>query len=351
MNSTRPTTLFALLALAASAPVLFHTPPAYAGPPIMVNDIGDAVGTDGLCTLPEAINNANTKSDTTGGDCRAGKGKTVTIDITTLVGEEIYLTALLPEITGNMAIEGPGAPYLTVSGDDNRRIFTVNGGELEISGVRLSNGLTAAGAGAGISVLAGGILTLTEVILDDNYPGTTGGAIYIDSSTADIRHSTFFHNTAAAGDGSVIANLNGTVTVMYSAFFDNRAGSSGGAIASIASGTGRSASLSVHQSTLFDNEASAVDGGAIATRAEGGGAATTIITDCTVAENRAPGGEGGGINNDAESLSTAITAITDSVVFKNTALVGLSGDINNEGAGTALLTVQNTFYLRCTGCP
>src|ERR1035437_6578041 len=42
---------------------------------ITVNTLSDAsTSGDGLCTLREAINNANSASDTTGGDCAAGTG-------------------------------------------------------------------------------------------------------------------------------------------------------------------------------------------------------------------------------------------------------------------------------------
>ncbi|RLC76119.1 MAG: hypothetical protein DRJ03_29230, partial [Chloroflexi bacterium] len=42
---------------------------------ITVDTIADnTTGGDGYCTLREAINNANTDSDTTSGDCTAGNG-------------------------------------------------------------------------------------------------------------------------------------------------------------------------------------------------------------------------------------------------------------------------------------
>jgi CSLREA domain-containing protein len=81
--------------------------PAFAAN-LTVNSIADtASAADGQCTLREAISNANTDSDTTGGDCLAGGG-TDTISFAIPGGglHTISLASGLPTITAPLTING-----------------------------------------------------------------------------------------------------------------------------------------------------------------------------------------------------------------------------------------------------
>jgi CSLREA domain-containing protein len=69
---------------------------------ITVNTLADeSTPSDGLCSLRETINNANSASDTTGGDCSAGTG-TDTINFTG--SGTIKLNSPLPVITSHLTI-------------------------------------------------------------------------------------------------------------------------------------------------------------------------------------------------------------------------------------------------------
>src|SRR5437879_1813882 len=64
---------------------------------LTVNTTSDSsVAGDGLCSLREAIENANSKADITGGDCSPGTG---TDAIAFSVSGTILLTSKLPAIT------------------------------------------------------------------------------------------------------------------------------------------------------------------------------------------------------------------------------------------------------------
>ncbi|HEX3231606.1 MAG TPA: CSLREA domain-containing protein, partial [Pyrinomonadaceae bacterium] len=153
---------------------------------ITVNSTSDvANGTDGLCTLREAITaaNSNAASGVTAGECAAGSGGSDTINLATLTGT-INLTAALPDITSSMTITGPGSAQLTVRRDTggDYRIFTVTGGVVSISGLTVTNGKAAigppansggAGSGGG-GILNSGTLTLTDVTVTANEAGAGG---------------------------------------------------------------------------------------------------------------------------------------------------------------------------------
>src|SRR5580704_10173617 len=73
---------------------LFRALPAFATTIIVNTELDETISGDGLCSLREAINNANGKTDTTGGDCNSGTGND-TIAIL-LLGKEIDLGSSLP---------------------------------------------------------------------------------------------------------------------------------------------------------------------------------------------------------------------------------------------------------------
>jgi CSLREA domain-containing protein len=91
----------------------YFSSPAWAST-ITVNSLADdADGTDGECTLREAITSANTdtSSGMATGECAAGSGDDV-IDIG--VTGTVNLTRVLPDLSTSIQIEGPGADQLTV---------------------------------------------------------------------------------------------------------------------------------------------------------------------------------------------------------------------------------------------
>src|SRR5579872_7262846 len=71
---------------------------------ITVNTLSDSSGShDGVCSLREAVNNANSASDTTSGDCAAGTG---TDTIVFNLSGQITLGSTLPAIVNALTIDG-----------------------------------------------------------------------------------------------------------------------------------------------------------------------------------------------------------------------------------------------------
>src|SRR5579863_9254284 len=95
--------LLIVLPLTLAAPILTRLEAAQQ---IIVNTINDeSTSGDGLCSLREAINNANSMADTTGGDCVAGTG---TDTIVFSVNGTISLASTLPAIQNTLTIDGTG---------------------------------------------------------------------------------------------------------------------------------------------------------------------------------------------------------------------------------------------------
>jgi CSLREA domain-containing protein len=117
-----------------------------AGNTITVNSTLDvASGSDGLCTLREAITaaNSNTASGATAGECGAGSpSDSDTISLTGVTGT-ITLASALPDITSDMTISGPGPNQLTISGNNAVRVFSVtlqSPGTVNFSGLTVTSG-------------------------------------------------------------------------------------------------------------------------------------------------------------------------------------------------------------------
>ena len=272
---------FKILAAVGAAFVMCGLLFAYASSPawaaiITVNSLADdADGTDGECTLREAIIAANTDtaSGMATGECAAGSATENDIIQFALPGTApwtVNLTGALPNLSSTIEIEGPGADQFTVRRDTggDYSIFTVTSGSVvSISGITISNGNTTLPAG---------------------------------------------------GEGGGINNFRGTLTITGSTISGNSAQTDGGGIANI-QGT-----LTVTGSTISDN--SAVEGGGIYSQTNLSGQ-TTTITNSTISGNTtrrlAGEGFGGGVSN-----FEGLTVIEFSTITDNTAL-------NNEGSGVA----------------
>ncbi len=160
---------------------------------IVVNGAGDTVADDGVCNVREAIIAANTDtpSGVTTGECAAGAGADV-LDLTSVLGT-ITLTSALPSITTDMAIGGPGAADLTVSGNDLYRVFFVtNGATVSIYGLTIAHG-KAAGNHGGNSVGDGG---------GGGGSADMGGGVFVNANaTLALNSVAFTGDTASGGVG------------------------------------------------------------------------------------------------------------------------------------------------------
>ena len=289
--------IFVFLTLLTSlmGSAVFVTPAHAAG--IIVNTNIDTVEDDGLCTLREAINNANsdTQPFTSSGECDTGSGTdTITFDAG-LSGQTISLGAELP-ISSDLAIDGTGlASQVTISGGDGVQVFLINSGTVTLNRLKITNGsaLIGDGIGGGILNKLGATLTITNSTLSGNN-ARVGGGIY-NLGTLTITNSTFSSNSAHDGGG----------------IYDD------------------SAALTITNSTFSGN--SAVDG--IGSTGSGGGISayhgTLTITNSTISGNSAFI-SGGGIYTDGGTLNYANTIIANSISGGDCAGSGSIGTNTNN---------------------
>jgi hypothetical protein len=170
---------------------------------LVVNSLGDdTIAGNGLVTLREAILASINHTTTDVGQTGTGND---TIDLTSQSGA-IGLNAVLPSITGQIAIVGPGSALLTIYGSNghgagDNGIFFVSD-TLVLSKVTLADGTSQGGAG-------------TTVQRDGAGGGAAGmgGAVFVNGGgkfTAD--YVTFTGNRAIGGNGG---STNGPFGVFY----------------------------------------------------------------------------------------------------------------------------------------
>jgi len=329
---------FSIWSLAGATPIPLPTPAPTPGAPSFLGDIvvdstsGDVTAGDGNCTLREAINNANSESDTTKGDCASGRGRDVItlVDLGTYLLTEVDETSGgphgLPFISSEITINGNGSTIERDANAPNFRIFQVlRNGNLTLNDLTVSRGDSLGNGGA---ILNLGTLKLSNVSISGNR-GAEGGGIF-NVGTVTIEDSVISNNVATGEDGGAIRNASGQVTINNSTINGNRSVDDGGAIHNRGQ-----ASLTIRNSTISNNTAAGDDGGAIHSTT----GSTLVIENSTISHNSAAS-DGGGINNQSGSTLTLI----NSTVSGNSA-ANLGGGIRNptgppEGAG--IVTIINS---------
>jgi len=119
--------------------------------------------------------------------------------------QTINLATALPDITGSLTINGPGANLLTVQRAFNAatefRIFTIPAGipQVAISGITISNGNAASG-GFGGGIFSQSNLLLTQVHLTGNQAGS-GGGVALAFADGVFTGCTFSGNSSDFGGG------------------------------------------------------------------------------------------------------------------------------------------------------
>ena len=217
----------------------FASSPAWAAI-ITVNSLADdADGTDGECTLREAITAANTDtaSGTATGECATGSGDDqIHFALPGTAPWTVNLTGALPTLDSNIKIEGPGADQLTVRRDTGGlySIFQLDSfNTASISGITITNGNSDRGGG-GIQTF-GGDLTVAGSTISGNSAEVDGGGIFSDTSLpakqTTITNSTISGNTAE-DDGGGVYNSDGLTEIEFSTITNNTAPDQGGGVAS-----------------------------------------------------------------------------------------------------------------------
>jgi hypothetical protein len=110
----------------------------------------------------------------------------------------ITLQSILPTISGEVTIVGPGSTALKVSGNNLTQLFSIASGALvHISGLTIADGRAEAYLNGG-AVNNAGTLTIGDCVLTNNHAhGGFGGAIYNEGELT-ISNSTFTGNHVTA---------------------------------------------------------------------------------------------------------------------------------------------------------
>ncbi len=263
-----------------------------------------------VCTLSDHIKAANT--DAAVGFCPPGTNH----DIIT-IADDITLDEPLPAIRAAITIEGGGH---SISGDKRFRIFDVDGGNLTINNLTLTEGK--ADKGGAVRLRAGRLAVHNSSFLS-NRSETGGGAIYADGGSVRVTASQFAANCVTRathiveldrssaeatravdadgckratyywpspesmvateqGDGGAISFENGARVSFENVSFSKNKATNGGAIAML----GNNGGLTVTGSSFSGNIAE-VDGGAIVT--EGG---SVEVAQSSFQNNNAQGAGG-----------------------------------------------------------
>ncbi len=141
---------------------------------------------------------------------------TITIDPTLTGGQTITLTSLLPVITANVAINGPGASVVSVSGNNLYQVFEIGTGTtVAISGLTITHGQEQYGVGGGL--LNDGLLTISGCTIEDSLADYAGG-IYNDIyGSLTILNSTIADNSTIYGGIAGGIDNQGSMTLTDSA--------------------------------------------------------------------------------------------------------------------------------------
>ncbi|WP_228041484.1 Calx-beta domain-containing protein [Planktothrix mougeotii] len=222
----------------------------------------------------------------------------------------INLTGALPALNSDIIFDGPGADQLSVRRDTggDYNIFNINGGNITIEGLKLTNGFPA------------GTIPSTS----STTTGSRGGAINITSSTSNVQVIDSWLDGNRANNGGAIAN-SGKLTIQNSTISNNQ-GSNGGGVIVI------DGQVQIINSTIANNIAN-IGGGVFNSVAE------LTITNSTIGFNQATGNSGGvrnigGVSNLKNTLIASNTAPFNPDVGASIEFAFNSGGNNLIGDGT-----------------
>ncbi len=287
---------YLFLFLASILLVVLIAPPSVFASGIIVNTFADElIAGDGDCSLREAVINANSDMDLTGGDCVAGSGAdTIQLQAGTYVltlpagGNDPKSGDL--DLASELTIIGMGATNTTVDASG------VNDRAFEIAGIATISNLTVTGGsndvkGGGILVLDGAQLVLDYSHVRGNVSKLGGGIANLGGSVV-LDHSQVSENFATIAGGGVYNAEDGQMTILHTAVLNNQAGPNRRVSSKFGGGVNNSegATLTIENSTISGNTA-ADDGGGIYNHT-----AHLSLTNVTIVENHAFS-EAGAIDN------------------------------------------------------
>jgi len=132
-----------------------------------------------------------------------------------LNGSTITLTSGDITFSKNLTILGPGRSLLTISGNNNSRIFDITGGNVEIRGLQLMNCESNSANGGAVRYISSGNLSFYNVWFILNVATSQqGGAVYYSSAGGQfVADSCLFGANEASSYGAALS-CNGTPASM-----------------------------------------------------------------------------------------------------------------------------------------
>ncbi|MBK7177693.1 MAG: DUF11 domain-containing protein [Chloroflexi bacterium] len=343
--------LMTAFGLMGTAVFWLHPPRIHAAPEtlISVTTALDELDANGLCSLREAIQAANT--DTAVDACAAGSGEN---DVISIPAGHYLLTLADPvgvveengnatgdlDILHSVALVGAGSAQTIIDGNGIDRVFHQPGAatQVAVSDVTVQGGDLGVGtsvnySGGGFSLISGCALTLTNVLVTQNQasPGQPllssggGGGIYNNGGQLTLQNATVSGNIAGFGGG--VYN-GGRLTIINSSILSNQSTYYGAGI--IHAGT---SDVNIQSSAISYNVAGSNGGGLYLT----GG--TTNLTNVTVSHNRASQYLGGGVWVYYEGVLAV--NIDHSTIYANFAGTG-GGIYNTHQQGLLMMGVAPT---------
>lgn len=263
---------------------------------ITVDEISPGVGAvvvapDGLCSIREAIINANANNQSGSAECTAGSGTDTivlpsnaifTLGDAAVLNDAGYGSSGLPHITSPITIEANGSTITrdssvpcTLNGTQVAGEFRIlrvdNAGSLTLEDATLTNGCADGAQGhSGGAIHANGDLVLRRSSLIGNMANSAGGGLHKQLGTVTIEQSTLASNSANLG-GAVRPETT-TAIVRNSTISGNHAISNGGGLWVYNS------AVTLENVTFSANTASGLGGGIYATD-------TGFVTSITNAKN------------------------------------------------------------------
>ena len=297
-----------------------------AGNTITVNNNGDvANGTDGFCTLREAVTaaNANVASGAVAGECAAGTSSSADlIDFAPALSGQTILLSSQVQIDESVTIQGPGANLLTISGGLTTRVFLLtvaSPGSVTFSGLTIANG-NVVERGGGISNSSTGTLNLANCAITGNRAGSVGAGIYNDTTgTLNVTNSVISSNISNSGGGGIFSRTEGSLNIINSTLSGNSA-RAGGAIA-----INGFATMIIVNSTIVGNTVSNDDGG-------GGLGLTPTMT---FLRNTIIAGNLGNNGTEPDDISGQMDPSSSFNLIGTGGSGGLTNGVNNNQVGVA----------------
>jgi hypothetical protein len=322
-SSIKLNVLVALFLLAGSAT---FPSPVHADSVITVATNADTIAVDGLCSLREAIENANNDA-LTYNDCVPGSGND-TIQFNDGLGTStIILGSSLPTITDLEGLTINGGGDITISGADLYTIlFITTDVPLTLSNLTFADGDCPGTCGPG-GIGSSGILTITNSIFT-----SINHTVISNGGTANITNSTFSANTTDF-DASSIYNWGGATLNITNSTFSGNTTTYRGTIYNVGNAT-------ITKSTFSGNSSS--NSGSVGAIYNQG---TLTVTNSTFSAN-----SGAGSNSAGAIYNNGAATITNSTFFANS-ISGPGGgaaDVYHYGS-TSTLNLYNNILANSTG--